>query len=347
MGKIVGFTYDVKTETKRFAWLPDDYNAEFDSVELIDAITEALENYDHQVIKIGNVYQLLGRIDELSHVDIIFNISEGIFGRNRESQVPIILEMLNKPYVGSDGLTMAMTLDKFMAKKILAYEGINTPNFFEVKDVCSLNGVSVKYPLIVKPRYEGSSKGITKESVVENKETLVKQAQYVINKYRQPALVEEFIEGMEFTVAVLGNSSPEILPPVQIEIDESSYLGNRFYTFDYLRLENLKYVCPAKISKELESKLKDIALRVYRAVDCRDFGRIDFRVDKNMVPYVLEINPLPSLAQSDVFLPIANCLGVSWEAMINRILNYALERCGITDGESINIKKKKKVKNEV
>lgn len=338
MSKRIGFTYNLRAETKHFRWLPNDFNAEFDTEELINTVAEAIEAAGHTVIRLGNAYQLLEKINELSDVDIVFNIAEGAFGRNRESQVPIILEMLDIPYVGSDGLTMGITLDKLITKKILTQQGVNTPKFFEIRDADNLNGVPLKYPMIVKPCCEGSSKGITRDSVVYDKEALYRQADIIIKKYQQPALVEEFIEGLEFTVAVLGNTPAEVLPPVQIEIDSSVELGDRFYTFDYLRSDSLKYVCPAKIPTGLSEKLKEMALCTYQAVECRDFGRIDFRVDKEGIPYVLEINPLPSLSEHDVFPQLAKYLGISWQQIIIKILNYALQRYELEDKEKLKRK---------
>lgn len=326
--KIVGLTYDIKPDYIFRRGDPEDANAEFDHPDTIEVIKAAIESGGHKVVKIGNVRNLLRRLKNLD-VDIVFNIAEGVSGRNRESQVPIILEMMGIPFVGADGLTQSITLDKVMAKKILMSESIPTPDFFVLSDIDSLNGAKLDFPMIVKPRYEGSSKGISEKSIVTNARRLREQARWVIRTYKQPALVEKFVTGSEFTVPIVGNVEPEALPVVQIRIDGRLDLGELCYTFSRIRSDTLSYVCPAKISRSLENKLKEVALKVYKAVDCRDFGRVDIRVDKDGNPFVLEINPLPSLSTEDVFMIVARHMKTSYNKIINRILNYALERYGI------------------
>lgn len=324
--KTVGLTYDLKTDYKFQSGDPADANAEFDHPSTIDVIAEAIEANGFKVERIGNAGNLLERINSLK-VDIVFNISEGLFGRNRESQVPIILEMNRIPFVGADALTLGLTLDKVMAKKIFIADKIPTPKFFEVSTLAQLENMNHhKFPLIVKPRFEGSSKGLSESSRVQNREELLKQVEYIINTYKQPALIEEFISGQEFTVAVVGNDPPEALPVVQIKIDGKLKLNDKFYTFARITSDRLEYVCPAKISAELKKKLDELAIKTYRSVDCCDFGRVDFRVDSEGRPYVLEINPLPSLSTEDVFMLLAKTIGITYEQMIGRILSSALKR---------------------
>ncbi len=327
--KTVGLTYDLKTDYAFKAGDPADANAEFDSPSTIEVISSAIEANGFRVKLIGNVLSLLEKMGSLN-VDMVFNISEGLTGRNRESQVPILLEMMGTPFVGSDALTLGVTLDKIMAKKIFMAEKIPTPRFYEfasAHDVAQDN--HYRFPLIVKPRFEGSSKGLTPNSRVENHADLKTQVEYIVSTYKQPALVEEFIAGQEFTVGIIGNDNPEVLPVVQIEIDGEVKLNDKFYTFDYIQGSALQYVCPAKISADLEQTLRDIALRTFKAVECRDFGRIDFRVDRKGHPYVLEINPLPSLSSEDVFMATARCLGITYNDIIGKILNSALQRLNI------------------
>lgn len=330
MGKIIGLTYDLKTDYHFKEGDPPDANAEFDHPATIDVIAQGIESLGHKVVRIGNADNLLKKINNLK-VDIVFNISEGISGRNRESQVPIILEMMHIPFVGSDGLTLGLSLDKAMTKKILISENIPTPKFFETDDptdnIAKIK--NLKFPLIVKPRYEGSSKGLSEKSRVEDVEGLREQISYIVKTYKQSALVEEFIAGAEYTVALIGNNHPEVLPPVQIKIDGKLKLGDKFYTFARIHSSRLEYVCPDKIDKALKEKLMELALKTYKAIDARDFGRVDFRVDADNNPYVLEINPLPSLSSEDVFMCIANHLKVSYSEMIRRILEAAFLRHGL------------------
>ena len=281
--KTVGLTYDLKTDYQFKEGDPPDANAEFDHPSTIDVIANAIKSQGLKIKKIGNVTNLLEKIDNLD-VDIVFNISEGISGRNRESQVPILLEMAGIPFVGADALTLALTLDKIMAKKIFIAEGIPTPKFLEIKHSDSLTDTDhLKFPLIVKPRFEGSSKGLNEDSRVENIEELKKQAEYIINTYKQPALIEEFISGQEFTVAVVGNDPPEVMPIVQIKIDGQLKLNDKFYTFARITSDRLEYICPARVDSQLNKKISELALKTYQAVECRDFGRVDFRVDKKAI----------------------------------------------------------------
>ncbi len=324
--KIVGLTYDLKTDYEFKVGDPPDANAEFDHPSTVEVISRAIESQGFQLKRIGNATHLLEKIDNLG-VDIVFNISEGMYGRNRESQVPMLLEMAGIPFVGSDALTLGITLDKVMAKKIFIAEGISTPRYFEIKSVDdTIDTDHLNFPLMVKPRFEGSSKGLSERSRVANKEELIKQTEFIINTYKQPALVEEFIRGEEFTVAIVGNDPIEVLPPVQVKIEGKLKLDDMFYTFARISSDKLEYVCPAPIGQDLNKKIRTLALKTYQAVECRDFGRVDFRVDNEGRPYVLEINPLPCLSTEDVFMLLAKAIGITYEEMIGKILNVALKR---------------------
>ncbi|MFH1776467.1 MAG: ATP-grasp domain-containing protein [Candidatus Omnitrophota bacterium] len=331
MSKTVGVAYDLKSDYVLKDSDPGDYNAELDYEETIDDICAALSSGGHCPVKLGSSRKIIKNISCLKKIDIVFNICEGIGGRNRESEMPVILEMLNIPYVGADGLTLGLTLDKTLTKKILQCESILTPRFIEVRNPETIKKNGLRYPLIVKPCHEGSSKGISEKSIVNNFKELRQQTDWLIKRYRQPALVEEFIEGMEFTVPVIGNNPPQALPVVQIEIENKLNLGRLFYTNAHIHSNCLKYRCPAKISPQLKQKLQTIAVRTYQAVECRDFGRVDFRVDNNGRPYVLEINPLPALSILDVFNIAPQQIGMTYKEIINRILNAALKRTGLCD----------------
>ncbi len=352
---IIGLTYDSKEQCLVSDDQPIDFNAEFDPQDTINDIVMALESGGHEVKKIGNFKSLLSQIDPFAlfkknglasadsaalcnlGVDIVFNISEGLGGRNRESQIPTLLEFYEIPYIGSDALTMGITLDKMIAKKCFIVDNIPTAKSVlahssdDLKDLKDLKGL--KFPLMVKPCYEGTSKGITPTSKVGNLEALKKQVDFVVKEYRQPAIVEEFIKGRECTVVVLGNDCPRPMPIVQYKIDDELD-GDGFYTSEHVRKENVEYICPAQISKELTLKLQDLAVKVYKSVGCRDFGRVDFRIDKNDNPYVLEINPLPCLAKKDTFSLIAREINKSFEEMILWVLNAGIKRLKINNKTS-------------
>ena len=323
----VGITYNLRGELPLKPGDPPDLNAEFDREETIDHIERALRESGHSVVRIGNARRLLERAKELD-VDIVFNIAEGYGGRNRESQVPILLELLGIPFVGADGLSLGLTLDKVLTKKVLFAEGIPSPRYVEMGDPAKLRQVDLTYPLIVKLRYEGSSKGLSEKSLVTTPEELRRQVDWLLQAYKGAAVfIEEFIEGTEFTVAVTGNETLEAHPVCQIVLDGQRELGRQVFNFAYLR-GDLAYLCPAPIPDVLAKQMQELALRTYRAVECRDFGRVDFRVDRRGKPYVLEINPLPCLSADDVFNYIAKAKGITHYQMINRILDAALERYG-------------------
>ena len=178
---------------------------------------------------------------------------------------------------------------------------------------------------IAKLRHEGSSKGLTTASLVDNADELARQVDWLARTYRQPALIEEFIVGREFTVGLIGNDPPEVQPVVQVEIDGELELGRLFYTFEHIR-SGAEYVCPAPIEQSLQQRLEALALQTYVAVECRDFGRVDFRVDPKGTAYVLELNPLPSLSTEDVFGHLARVRGISYAAIVNEVLDAALRR---------------------
>jgi len=325
----IGFTYDLKSDYRRSSSSPQDALAEFDHKVTIKRVVKAIESAGHKVVAIGNVRNLLKKLPRLD-VDIVFNLCEGAGDRNRESEVPIILDIYGIPYVGSDGLSLGVTLDKVVAKKSFLADGVPTPKYFVVDH---LNGAfhyhSMKFPFIVKPRHEGSSKGISDDSICLDEQALRRQVKKITEVYRQSALVEEFIDGSEFTVLVIGNENPVALTPVQIGICGELELGRLIYTSRRVTNTDIRYICPPVVSKSLDRRMREVACNAYRAVECRDFGRVDIRVDAAGKPYVLEINPLPSLSVEDVFPLIAEAEGMTYDGLIAKIIDIGLERNGI------------------
>ena len=217
----VGITYNLRKDFVRREDQPVDSFEEFDSEETIDAMRDVLQSDGHAVFKLGGDIGLIDRL-KTSPVDIVFNIAEGIGGRNRESYIPALLEFLNIPYTGSDPLTLALTLDKSMAKKVVQSEDIPTPGFKKVERMEDLRGLNIRYPLFVKLCYEGSSKGVRLDSKISNPAALGEKVEWLLETYGPPVLVEEFVSGPEFTVGILGNSNPIVLGVLQIEIKGSS-----------------------------------------------------------------------------------------------------------------------------
>jgi len=341
MCRKIGFVYDSKTEylkkyrTYKKSFL-NELVAEFDTDETISEIVYALSSAGHKVEMVGNVSNLLKSIIQGKRWDIVFNIAEGFCGRNRESQVPLLLELYKIPYIGSDALTMGLTMDKVLAKKVVSYHNILTPDFVCIKNFSELKFLSktvsdLHFPLFAKLSYEGSSKGLTKKSFIQNFPELKKQTTFLLKRYKQPVIIEKFISGKEFTVVVMGNSGSKrfpitALPPVQIVINDKKFLGNEFYTFDRVYNNETSYICPVEEKKFFVKQLQNIAEKIYEILEVKDFGRIDFRVDKNNRIYFLECNPLPHLGKIDLFPLVAQAMGITYEKLILQIVEIAFDR---------------------
>ena len=327
----VALTYNLK---KKDPLKPADYFSEYDSEETINSVITALKNKGHSVEAIDVEYPALFSYFKKNRVDMVFNIAEGKHGRFRESEVPAVLDYLNIPYTGSETFSLALALNKALTKKILRAENIPTPNFqLFVKGDEELSADLV-FPLIVKPNCEGSAKGINKTNVVNSKEDLFKKVRECINIYRQEALVEEFIEGKELTVGILENGKTRVLPILEIDFSNCKKSGEYFYSWKMKEFQGNtelglvpEFYCPARLDKDIEEKVKDVALRTHRAVGCLDISRTDIRLDKSNTPYVLEINPLPGLDPKESNFPImAYAAGMKYDDLIEAILMSASER---------------------
>ncbi|OGG05723.1 hypothetical protein A3D05_06395 [Candidatus Gottesmanbacteria bacterium RIFCSPHIGHO2_02_FULL_40_24] len=320
----IGLTYDLESDYPLNPASAPDANSEFDSSRTIRSVKEGIYENGYELVDIGNFENLLNIRKTLrSKADLVFNIAEGIKGRNREAQVPQLLEYLNIPYVGSDALTMSLTLDKIITKQILISYKIPTPNYFSYQE-SGFKNINLKFPLIVKPRWEGSSMAITSESVVKTKQNLIGRVNYIKEKYRQPALVEEFINGSEFTVSVIGNSPPQALIPMKVILNGNE-MRDKIFDNSYIRTENIAYI-PIAGNNILEAKLRDLAIKTYDAVGCLDFARVDFRVNKQGGIFVLEINPLPALNKKDALAVSAKYTGWSFSLLLEKIIKAALNR---------------------
>jgi D-alanine-D-alanine ligase len=312
---------------------PPDYFSEYDSEETVQAIAGALTKKGYKLRLIEANADLFILLRE-KRPDIIFNIAEGNGNfRFRESQVPAILDFLKIPYTGSGTLTLALALNKAMTKKILRGEDIPSPAFQVFSSPYQELSPQLKFPLIVKPIREGSAIGIDKSSVVYDRISLIKQVERTIFAYKQEALVEEFIEGKELTVGLLG-SKPYVLPCLEIDFSSCEKSGEYFYSWrmkEYQGNAELgltpTFHCPARLDEGLTQKVRDVALKSHRALGCRDISRVDIRLGLDSIPYVLEINPLPGLDPNESNFPkMAKVAGLTYEDLIETILKSALER---------------------
>jgi D-alanine-D-alanine ligase len=329
----VGITYNLKKDFPYTEDQPIDFLEEFDAEETIDAIRNVLESDGHEVIKLGGDIGVIDRLRQ-TPVDIVFNIAEGLQGRNREAHIPALLEYLSIPYTGSDPLTLSLTLDKSMAKRVAMSEGIPTPRFMRVEKMEDLDDLNLNYPLFVKLCYEGSSKGVRLDSKILDRQSLEEKTGWLLKTYGPPLLVEEFVSGPEFTVGILGNENPMVLGVMQIEI-KGSPADEAIYSVEVKREweKKVRYHCPPSIGHPLLKKIEEVALRSYRVLDCRDVSRVDIRVDQKGTPYFLEINPLPGLSPVYGDLPImARRMGWDYARLVKTIFDHALKRNGLREG---------------
>lgn len=328
---------------------PPDAGAEFDKFETLSAISNALEEGGHSVIFLEADRNLPQQLVALKP-DICFNIAEGLKGDGREAQVPAVCEILGIPYSASQIVANAISLDKVKTKHIWQNLGLPVAPFLELNSAESIGDINLDFPLIVKPAREGTGMGIDSGAFVHTTEQLKERASWVINTYKEPALVEEYLPGREFTVGYIGNpGSPEMrlnsnlydqdgyhwFPVLEINTTQSVTPGIYGHNAkDYYIGESgaPEYLCPAAISEELRSELIYLTRRAAQAIDACDVSRVDFRLGKNGRPYLMEINTLPGLNPliSDLCI-MAAAEGMQYATLINEILNLAVERYGIAE----------------
>ncbi len=321
----IGFTFNVKRVDSKSG---NDTEAEYDAPETIDAIREALESYGHQVYPFEATAELPRQLME-TPVDLVFNIAEGVEGRNREAAVPALCELLGIPYTGSDAATLSIALDKALSKRVLMQHGILTAEFQVMETGRERLSPKLKFPLIVKPNQEGSSKGVSASaSVVDDDTALRAVVRELIERYRQPALIEVYIPGREFTVGLLGDRRPRVLPPMEILFKDKTNL-RPVYDFQIKQEweKHVSYQCPADLTPAELKGIERVARETFAALDCRDVSRVDLRMTPKGELYVIEVNPLPGLTPgySDLCL-IASAAGIEYRTLIGEILEGGLKR---------------------
>lgn len=318
----------------------DDEFAEWDTAETIDAVAHALSAF-------GTIVHLEATPDfperlRRERPDIVFNMAEGLGGKSREAHVPAICEFFGLPYTGSDPLTLAVCLDKARTKEVLSYYGVATPAFAVVDGPAGLDALpaTLRYPMFIKPIHEGSSKGITERNLCATPADLMSQVLFLLDIYAQPVLVEEYLPGAEYTCAVLGNGSQaRVLPIVGIDFEALPDGALPVYGFEAKWVWDRPdapldiFDCPAQIPDALRRAIEDTTLRAYRALGCRDWSRIDVRLDAEGAPNVFEVNPLPGIlpdpADNSCFPKAARAAGIGYEALIQSCLTAAAERYGM------------------
>jgi D-alanine-D-alanine ligase len=325
----IGIAYDLKDDGPPAPGLPDDWQEEFDSPDTVAAIAAAIRAHGHEVVELGDGRPFVEKL--LSDPpDLVFNIAEGRgVSRSREARVPAVCEMLGVPCTGSDPLTLAAALDKDAARRLVAFEGVSVPAGFVVPAEGPTSKVSapeVPWPAIIKPAWEGSSKGIRGNCVVHSPAELSAELDERRRNYRQPLLVEEYIAGDELTVGVVGNDPPRVLGVMRLlPLKKEEFF---VYSLEVKRdwKNRVQYECPAQLRGCDGPAVEAAALTAYEALGCRDIARIDFRL-RGGVPYFLEANPLPGLnpETGDISL-LARFVGVDHTELVGMILDAALAR---------------------
>lgn len=308
----------------------EDIEAELDSIDTVNAIKEAIENLGCKVTLFEADENIIPSLLD-NKPDIVFNIAEGLNGRGREAHIPALLSFLGIPFTGSDETTLCIALDKVVTKRLLSTYGINTPAFCLIKNNLE-ETLNIKYPAIVKPNAEGSSKGISDMAIVNNEEQLKEIISKNYKMYNQPMLVEEYIKGREFTVAIIGNGPDlKVFPPMEIRFKKNEEKYN-IYSYNVKKnyKEYIEYICPPIVNNKILNEMVSTAKKVYECLDCKDFSRIDFRVSDKGEIHFIEINPLPGLAPSYSDLPmITEFNGITYPETIKMVLNSALKRYGM------------------
>jgi D-alanine-D-alanine ligase len=347
----VALLANLKNNAPHFEGMAADQWDDLDSEKTANSLVGAIRDGGHICEFLEGDLSLFKTLPSFKP-DICFNISEGHFGDARESHIPSILEMMRIPYTGSKVLTLALALDKPMTKRVIAFHNLPTPDFQTFERVNEPLSPEMIFPLFVKPSREGTGMGVSKQSIVHNEDEMREQISAIIDKYKQPVLVERYIEGREVTVGFVGNlvgpvamrvpdnenasrieEGLHFFPPMEVDLsafsDSDTVYSNRLKVD---LADQLNYLCPAPLTTEQLDELNWLAAAFFRVIGALDVSRVDFRLDMhdNFKPYILEINPLPGLSPiiSDLVIEAAG-EGIDHTQLVNMILDTALERYGM------------------
>ncbi|RWO23573.1 MAG: ATP-grasp domain-containing protein [Mesorhizobium sp.] len=311
---------------------------EFHNREAVESVVAALQEEGQETLLCEGDKGLLATLERFMPPDpqaqptgIVFNMANGIQGEGRDTHVPAMLEMAGVPYTGPSPLGHALAIDKVVTKKLILDRGLPTPNFRVMRHGTEDTG-DLRYPVIVKPRYEDSSLGL---QLVNEPAQLGQAVEMIVTQYSHDALVEEYIEGREICVGLLGNGELEVLPLVEQDFGDRQ---TRLMTWEakYMAVTAMPKICPAQIGSKLATMLRDISVMTFRTCQSRDYARVDLRIDRFGQPFVLEINPNPAIGMQASFTRAAMTAGYSFSALVNRILDVAHMRYFGTDMPRLN-----------
>ena len=323
----IGLCYDLKADYLAAGFEPHEV-MEFDEEVTIAGITDALRGLGHEVERVGRGTELTRRLAAGERWDLVFNFAEGVRGRSREAQVPAVCEMFEQPYTFSDPLTCAVTLDKPLAKRLVRDIGLPTPPFAVVETEEDAETVPLELPLFAKPVAEGSSKGVDGRSRISTREELRDTCAALLKTFGQPVLVERYLPGREVTVGIVGNGSEaRVVGVMEVVFKDGA-------DTDYTALNKEQWQARMEYrlldGDALGVRAREVALGAYRALSCRDAGRVDLRCDENGEPCFLEINPLPGLNPVYSDLPILSGMaGISFDQLLGSIVDAASRRWGL------------------
>jgi len=327
----IGVTYNLKHAEASEGTAPDE-QAEYDSMDTVLAIESAIRKLGYSTVLLEADEELPLKLKR-EKPDLIFNIAEGRGGRAREAQVPALLNLFTIPFTGSDETTLCLSLDKALTKRVLSTYRIPTPRYRLFTPGEPIRTAGLKFPVIVKPNAEGSSKGIADVCIAETSKELKSLIQKNFELYGGAVLAEEFISGREFTVGLLGNGeSLRVFPPMEVVYHHSPIAGYNVYNYTVKQqyTSYVDYRCPAEIPEAMEAELVRLSKKIFVALNCRDFARIDFRADEEGHLFFIEINPLPGLAPHYSDYPmLAEFCGVTHEDLVGAVLHAGAARAGI------------------
>ncbi len=322
----LALVYDLRDDYRALGY-SDEATAEFDSVETIDGIHDALERLGWRVDRVGRGVELARRLADGDRFDLVFSIAEGLKGRSREAQVPALCELYDQPYAFSDPLTMAVTLDKPVAKRLARDAGVPTAPF-AVLSAADDSAPVLDFPVFVKPAAEGTGKGCAATSRADTPDALRREVARIVSVYAQPALVETYLPGREFTVGIVGDGDgAAVIGVLELLIAPNADAG--VYSFTNKQDFGDHFAC--RLADDAEARLAgERALAAYRALGCRDVARVDLRSDADGGPMFLEVNPIPGLKPGFSDLAILTELaGRSYDWLIGAIVDGACARHGL------------------
>jgi D-alanine-D-alanine ligase len=357
-GLRIALLYNAKENAPKLADAPPDRYAELDTLDQVEAYAAALRSAGHTVYPLeGGPW--LARDLARRQVDICFNTCEGLWGDSREAQVPALLEMLRVPYTAARVLGLAVTLDKAMTKRVLAYHGLPTPRFQEFHSADQPLDSALRFPLFCKPNREGTAMGISNKSIVRDEAALRERVAALLAAYHETVLVEEYVDGRDITCGLIGNLEDPNLPmpaggipsstghpggpadwnglhifPLS-EVDHTAYEPGRAPIYSHrLKVDladSYHFTCPANVPEAIGNQIRRLTVETFRATQCNDLARVDFRLDTadDLKPCILEINALPGITPISDLTECARAEGWTYDQMINAVLDAAVKRHGL------------------